>query len=120
MKRVLFDVAANNVYALEDPGPVLFGGGYGDSSVDLTFGVWVKTSDFAAGRFSLMDEVLKAFKKENIEIPFPYRQLVAGEGDPVPIRLLDGGAKAPGTDGSGGGTPDHESGKMPTASSPNV
>ena len=120
VRRVLFEVAANNRYSLEEPGPVLLGGGYGDSSVDLTFGVWVKTSDFAAGKFSLMDEVLKAFKAENIELPFPYRQLVAGEGDPVPIRLLDGGLQATGTNGSGGGSSDHESGKMPTASTPTV
>ena len=120
VRRVLFEVAANNSYALEDPGPVLFGGGYGDSSVDLTFGVWVKTADFAAGRFSLMDEVLKAFKKENIEIPFPYRQLVAGEGDPVPIRLFEGGAQATGTDGSGSGSPGHEPAKVPTVPTPSV
>ena len=118
VRRVLFEVADKNEYALKDPGPVLFGGDYADSSVTLTFGVWVKTPDFAIGRFTLMDEVLKAFAKENIEIPYPYRQLVAGQGEPVPIRLLDGGARATRTDGSDGGSPDHESAKLPTASSP--
>jgi small-conductance mechanosensitive channel len=120
VKRVLFEVAANCEYALKDPGPVLFGGEYADSSVTMTFGVWVKTSNFAIGKFTLMAEVLKAFATENIEIPFPYRQLVAGQGDPVSIRLLEGGAAATGTDGAGGTGADHESGKMPTAPSSTV
>ena len=62
---------------LQDPAPVCHVLGFGDSSVDLELRVWI--SDPANGVANVKSKILlniwDSFKANNIEIPFPQRDL---------------------------------------------
>ncbi len=71
-RDILFRVAAGETLALKEPEPFFMVSGYGDSSINLFFGVWGKTPDFAALKTSLLISIKRAFDAEGIEIPFPH------------------------------------------------
>ena len=51
--------------------PMVVVGELGDSSVNLTTRVWVKSADYWDVNFAMLENVKKAFDKNNISIPFP-------------------------------------------------
>lgn len=71
-RDILFRVAGEEKLALKDPEPFFMVSGYGDSSINLFFGVWGKTPDFAVLKTNLLISIKKAFDIEGIEIPFPH------------------------------------------------
>ncbi|MBN2860748.1 MAG: mechanosensitive ion channel family protein [Sphaerochaetaceae bacterium] len=71
-RDILFRVAGEEQLALKDPEPFFMVSGYGNSSINLFFGVWGKTPDFAALKTSLLISIKRAFDAEGIEIPFPH------------------------------------------------
>ena len=75
VKDVLFSVADNEPLALKDPAPFFMVSGYGESSINLFFAVWGKTTDFAFLKTALLTEIKKQFDLNNIEIPFPSYHL---------------------------------------------
>jgi len=72
VKDVLFSVADKEPLALKDPAPFFMVSGYGESSINLFFAVWGKTTDFALLKTALLTEIKKQFDLNNIEIPFPH------------------------------------------------
>ena len=50
-------------------------GEHGDSSVNLFVRPWVKSDDYWAVYFGLMERVKMAFDKEGISIPYPQRDV---------------------------------------------
>lgn len=86
VRDVLLDVAHRNPMCLEEPEPVVFMRGFGDSSLDLTFAVWCLKKDFPTLCSAIQMEVKEAFDREGIEIPFPHRSIYAGEAS-KPIRV---------------------------------
>jgi len=48
---------------------------FGDSSVNLHVSVWCKQDDYWDVLFALNKNIFEAFKRENIEIPFPQRDV---------------------------------------------
>ncbi|MDT8271949.1 MAG: mechanosensitive ion channel [Desulfomonilia bacterium] len=56
---------------LKDPEPMIVVGSLGDSSVNFTVRVWVKTSDYWGVFFDTTEAVKKRFDAEGITIPFP-------------------------------------------------
>jgi small-conductance mechanosensitive channel len=72
VKGILLSVADKEPLALKDPAPFFMVSGYGNSSIDLFFAVWGKTSDFAFLKTALLTEIKKQFDLNNIEIPFPH------------------------------------------------
>ena len=51
--------------------PMVVVGELGDSSVNLTTRVWVNSADYWDVNFAMLENVKKAFDKNNISIPFP-------------------------------------------------
>ncbi len=51
--------------------PMVVVGELGDSSVNLTTRVWVKSEDYWTINFAMLENVKKAFDKSGISIPFP-------------------------------------------------
>ena len=51
--------------------PMVVVGELGDSSVNLTTRVWVKSEDYWTINFAMLENVKKAFDKNEISIPFP-------------------------------------------------
>ena len=77
VKKVLLDVAMENVHVLKKPEPIVFFDEFADSSLNFTLGVWTSTYTDKPRRLKseLYFEIFEQFKKEGIEIPFPQRDI---------------------------------------------
>jgi small-conductance mechanosensitive channel len=77
VREIVLKVAANDEGVLKYPLPQLIFKQYGDSSIDFVLRFW--TSEFinrpAIIKSNLYYAIFKAFKENNIEIPFPQRDL---------------------------------------------
>ena len=71
VKEVIQSVLSCHPSILKDPEPFIRLAEWADSSINFTVRVWVRKEDFWATHFDLLEEMKKAFDKENIEIPFP-------------------------------------------------
>jgi small-conductance mechanosensitive channel len=103
VRRVLLEVAESDPRALMEPTPVIIFQGFGESSLDLLFGVWTTRENWIDLKNSIHDGIKARFDAEGIEIPFPHRTLYTGSAtDPFPIRTRSvdpGEAAADGTPG---------------------
>jgi len=83
---ILKEIASEAPLALKDPEPVANILSFGDSGIDILFGVWCKTEDYFALQTDLIIRVKERFDAEHIEIPFPHISLYAGaESEPIKI-----------------------------------
>ncbi len=86
--RLLVDVAQAHSRVLKDPAPKAFLAAFGESGIDLELGFWI--ADPQEGtlgvRSDLNLEILRGFRREAIEIPFPQRELrmLASAEPPAP------------------------------------
>jgi small-conductance mechanosensitive channel len=92
LQRVIVEVAEKNHFVLKEPPPRLYFVGFGESSLDFELGVW--TIDMAHNpmrfRSELYYAIEQALRDNNIEIPFPQRDLHIRSGElPVRIRSAD-------------------------------
>jgi len=88
VRKVMEDVADNNMLCLDEPKPVFVFKGFGDSSLDMQFSVWVKRENYLALRNSIYEEIKAAFDQEGIEIPFPHISVYTGSmTEPFPINI---------------------------------
>lgn len=74
--QILMDVADHHEMVRNTPAPVIFFNNFGDSSLNFQLNVWVdepieKANISSALHFAIWD----AFQKDDIEIPFPQRDL---------------------------------------------
>ena len=70
-KEVLMEVIDNDPLILKDPIPKLAVSELGNSSVDISMWMWVKTEDYWTVWMRIRENVYKAFKEKGITIPFP-------------------------------------------------
>lgn len=77
VKETLINITQNIKGILKNPSPVVYTTSYSDFAIMYTLTFWI--SDFAF-KIDIVDEVYTqiwyAFKKENIEIPFPTRTII--------------------------------------------
>ncbi|HET7921692.1 MAG TPA: mechanosensitive ion channel family protein, partial [Gammaproteobacteria bacterium] len=91
VRAVLVKVATDNPLVLNDPPPEVRFTGFGDSSFNLLYCVWVKRDDYLEARNRLAEDVIRSFREQDIELPYPYRALTLGRGsEPFPVRVVDG------------------------------
>jgi small-conductance mechanosensitive channel len=76
LQRVLLQVAAENSH-VKDPAPSVYFIGFGDSSLNFELGLWTQDMTHSPRRFrsELYFAVEKALRANEIEIPFPQRDL---------------------------------------------
>jgi small-conductance mechanosensitive channel len=76
-ERVLLEVGAAHPKTLKDPPPKVFFIGFGESSLDFELAVWTSEMTFAPRRYKsdLYFAMEKALRQNNIQIPFPQRDL---------------------------------------------
>lgn len=83
VKRALLEVAASHKGVLAAPEPIVVFKAFGESSLD--FQLRVSTSEYASTPGIMISElnflIFAAFKKYNIEIPFPQRDLHIRSGN---------------------------------------
>jgi len=90
VKSVLENVARNNPLCLEEPEPYILFQSFGDSSINITFGVWFEKANYTAVKNSVFIEIKETFDREGIEIPFPHVSVYAGEASkPISVKLQD-------------------------------
>jgi small-conductance mechanosensitive channel len=92
VRRILFEVADKNPLCLDEPRPFFFYRGYGDSALQILFGVWTANENYFEVHTSLYLQIKEAFDRAGIEIPFPHLSLYTGSvTDPMPVKLVDAG-----------------------------
>jgi small-conductance mechanosensitive channel len=90
VRDILLDVADKNRFALVDPQPLFIFTDFGDSALEILFGLWFEKSDYVNLRNSIMLDIKKRFDEEGIEIPFPHRTIYAGsQTEPFPVRVVN-------------------------------
>jgi small-conductance mechanosensitive channel len=90
VKSVLENVARNNPLCLEEPESYILFQSFGDSSINITFGVWFEKANYTAVKNSVFVEIKEAFDREGIEIPFSHVSVYAGEvSKPIAVKLLE-------------------------------
>lgn len=90
VKEVLLDAAKNNPFCLDEPGPLFFIKNFGNSGIEILYGVWCMKTDFLALKNSIVIDVKKRFAEEKIEIPFPHLSIYSGEATmPIPVSLKE-------------------------------
>ena len=70
-KTVLRRLCDEDQRILKTPEPFIELGKLNNSSVDITFRVWVNSEDYWAVYFNMNEKVYKAFAHEGLNIPFP-------------------------------------------------
>ncbi len=77
LRSVVLGVAAAHPKVLQEPAPELFFNGFGDSSLNFELGVWTSEMTAKPRRFrsELYYALEKALRENQIEIPFPQRDV---------------------------------------------
>lgn len=75
VKDLLLKLTQGDERVIRDPAPLVGILNFGDNSVDFTLRVWVKTEDFWALKWHLMEQIKLAFDEAEITIPFPQRDV---------------------------------------------
>ncbi len=90
IREILLDIAQKNPLCLQEPEPVIIFSGFGNSSIDLFFGVWAEKTEFLKLKNSIQEEVKSRFDAEGIEIPFPHVSLYKGSAsEPLAIQIVE-------------------------------
>ncbi|MDC7234044.1 MAG: mechanosensitive ion channel family protein [Spirochaetales bacterium] len=76
-----------NIYCLDEPKPFLLVKDFQDSGVLIQFGVWFEKNDYVMIRNTIMSDVLKAFKRAGISIPYPHVRIVTDPQGQSPDNL---------------------------------
>lgn len=75
--RLMLEAATTQERVLRDPAPNALLRAFGDSGIDLVMNIWI--SDPENGTASLQSEInldiWRAFKKHNVSIPYPQREI---------------------------------------------
>ena len=69
--KTLNDVIASNPAVLPEPAPSVVLSKMGDSSLEFTARLWVRTPDYWDVNFYMLDQGKRALDRAGIEIPFP-------------------------------------------------
>lgn len=76
VRDLLQNLTTSHGRVLATPAPAVFFTGFGESSLDFEIALWLGDSNFADQVLSdLRFMIYKEFKKNNIEIPYPQRDL---------------------------------------------
>lgn len=77
VKKLLLDVADKNKNVLQKPEPVVFFDEFADSSINFTLAIWTAnyTDRPRLLKSEILFEVFRVFRENEIEIPFPQRDI---------------------------------------------
>lgn len=77
VQQLLLEVARDHPNALREPPPSVFFAGFGDSSLNFELGVWTIQMTYNPRRFrsDLNFAIEKKFRENQIEIPYPQREV---------------------------------------------
>lgn len=70
-KRVIRNVVESHPLTLKEPEPFVRVEAYRDSSIGIALRVWVDNDHFASVKADILEDIMKAFIREGIEMPYP-------------------------------------------------
>jgi small-conductance mechanosensitive channel len=73
--KLLIEEAVKNEFTVENPPPVAFFDEFGDSSLNFRLLVWVPYDKGLISKSNISVGIYNSFKENNIEIPFPQRDV---------------------------------------------
>ena len=84
VKAVLLEIARENSKVVADPSPVAFFVSFGESALNILFLFWVEDpGSIGVVTDQLNCAILRRFREEHIEIPFPTRTVVMEKEQPL-------------------------------------
>jgi small-conductance mechanosensitive channel len=94
LQRLLLEVAADNPSVLKDPAPAVRFLGFGESALDFELAVWTVEMAHRPTRFrsDLYFAIERKLRENQIEIPFPQRDLHLRSGKLTLVTKPGGGA----------------------------
>ena len=75
VREIILDVLSRDERINPDPAPAVKFTGFGDSSLDLSIRVWTATDNLWPVYWENLEAINNEFVKENIEVPFPQRDI---------------------------------------------
>jgi small conductance mechanosensitive channel len=69
------EIVCSNPRVLKDPAPAVGIATLSDSSINIAVKPWTKLADYGAAQLEIYQSILDRFRAENIEIPFPQREI---------------------------------------------
>ena len=72
---IIQDVLAGNKNVAKEKDPIVGISGFGDSCVDIGYRYWAPTASYHATAYAVNLDVFNALKKNDIDIPFPQREV---------------------------------------------
>lgn len=83
VKRILEEVARDNVYVLDNPEPLIVLDKFDASGINILFGLWFEQSDYLSLKNSIMIDVKRRFERDGVTIPLPRLDVrVSNQGNP--------------------------------------
>jgi len=93
--QTLQECARENPRVLQNPAPLIFFMGFGDSSLDFQVRVWIEDIDYMIIVRSELNQAIDGkFRERGIEIPFPQRDLHLRSTDAPAPEALTGSTRA--------------------------
>jgi small-conductance mechanosensitive channel len=95
---IMIEVAAAHPRVLADPAPGAFLTAFAADGIDLELGVWIgdPQNGTLAARSEMALEILRRFRAEGIEVPFPQRDVRIVSAPPGLGTIPMGAGQAPG------------------------
>jgi len=83
IKGIMIDIATKNAEVLSTPKPLVFLRAFGESTINLELRAWIEdpAKGYSRIKSDLMFSIWRAFKEENIIIPYPQRDVHIKAGD---------------------------------------
>jgi small-conductance mechanosensitive channel len=76
VRDLLLEICAENSNILDNPAPLFIFNGFGESAIELFFGVWFDKDSYIAAKNSILLQIKDRFRAEGISIPYPGIRLV--------------------------------------------
>jgi small conductance mechanosensitive channel len=74
-REVLLNIVNSDERTLKDPAPVVFVGGLGDNSVDLSLRFWANQADYWGLHFDTIEKLKTELEDAGVSFPFPQRDV---------------------------------------------
>ena len=88
--NLLLEIARENPLCLDEPEPLIIFTEFGNSGINILFGVWFEKPNYLTVKNIFFKTIKKRFDEEGIEIPFPHLSLYRGEkSKPISIRITN-------------------------------
>ncbi|HCE59076.1 MAG TPA: mechanosensitive ion channel family protein [Prolixibacteraceae bacterium] len=90
VKQTLEEIAKRNPLCLDEPEPIIVFKSFGQSGINILFGVWFERTNYLKVKNSVFMEIKEAFEQKGIEIPFPHVSIYTGDiTKPFPVEIKE-------------------------------